>query len=436
MYTHNNIPTMSATYRPRVRAAAKPRARKAAPRARAPARRARAPAQDSIAQSVGSSAGQALGSFIGGPAGGALGKVLGKGAGSLFKRITGYGDYKVKYNTIANGDQVPMLSNSGNARSVMISHREYIADVISSSTAGAFNISTYAIQPALLSSFPWLGNVAESFEQYRIHGMVYEFKTMSADALNSTNTALGQVIMATQYDVNADAFVNKQQMENYEFGMSCKPSVSMMHPIECAPGDTPVQVLYTRSGDASGDYRLYDWGNFSIATNGCQGTSVNLGELWVTYQIEFLKPRLSGSVDLHDHWQLAGDVTSAAPFGTGQTYMDGSDLGAVLDNKAGTITFPRGYTGNVMIVHTTVGAGTALNNATWTPSGGASDLKVLRGDTYSYFGTGGATATQSVQGQYFSLVNGGVITISGGTYNSTCTSADLVIVSIPANFLT
>lgn len=55
---------------------------------------------------------------------------------------------------------------------------------------------------------------------------------MSADALNSVNTALGQVIMATDYNAANPPFGQKSEMENYEFGQSCKPSESQIHPIE------------------------------------------------------------------------------------------------------------------------------------------------------------------------------------------------------------
>lgn len=122
--------------------------------------------------------------------------------------------------------------------------------------------------------------------------MVFEFRSMSADALNSTNTALGSVIMATDYDSSDALFQNKAQMENTEYGVSCKPSSCMIHAIECARSQTPVNEQYVRfaANPAGTDIRLYDLGRFSVATTGMQGTSVNLGELWVSYDVELLKP--------------------------------------------------------------------------------------------------------------------------------------------------
>ena len=63
-------------------------------------------------------------------------------------------------------------------------------------SADVFKIDSYLINAANPKTFPWLSQIAANYEQYDIEGMVF-----SADALNSTKTALGTVMMATQYDV-------------------------------------------------------------------------------------------------------------------------------------------------------------------------------------------------------------------------------------------
>lgn len=242
--------------------------------------------------------GTALGSFLGGPAGGAMGNFVGRGAGALLSKIFGHGDYQVsnvqgiKENSlvVANAANIPEFGTGRVA--VKFRHREFLGDVISSATVGEFKIDSYSINPGVSRSFPWLSQVVgSSFQQHRINGLTYEFRSMSSDALNSTNTALGSVIMATDYDSPDAVFASKQQMENTEYGVSCKPSVNMMHAIECARGQTPVSELYIRAYDnpPNTDLRLYDLGRFSIATVGCQGANVNLGELWATYDIDAFK---------------------------------------------------------------------------------------------------------------------------------------------------
>lgn len=238
-----------------------------------------------------------IGSFLPIPGGSAIGS----GVGHLIKSLTGFGDYKIQENSlIPEANDPPTIDNTASGKVAIIKHREYISDVISSGTAGAFKVDSYFINPGQVASMPWLSGIAANYEHYQIRGMVFEFKTMSADALNSTNTALGQVIMATNYNAALANFPDKYSMENYEFASSTKPSCSMFHPIECKRSESVLGDLYVRPGSvpAGQDQRLYDFGNFQIASNGLQGTNVNLGELWVTYEIALYKPKL---------WTAAGN---------------------------------------------------------------------------------------------------------------------------------
>lgn len=282
-------------------------------------------------RSGGSTLGGMLGTALGGPAGGALGGMLGRGAGAMFSKLLGHGDYGVT-NAASLSKNSIVLSNSANIPqfgtgkvACNFRHREFLGDVISSGTVGAFQIETYPINPGLSKTFPWLsGVVGSKFQQYRINGCAFEFRSMSADALNSTNTALGSVIMSTDYDSADTDFASKQEMENTENGVSCKPSTDMLHGIECERSQTPVSELYVRAFDVpSGkDIRFYDLGKFSIATVGCQGTNVNLGELWCTYDIDCFKAieQVPGYLIPFSQYSLTAQ-SATAPLGTSRTQL-------------------------------------------------------------------------------------------------------------------
>nr|QKV51255.1 putative capsid protein [Crucivirus sp.] len=292
---------------PRV-AAAKPKKKKAAPRAKASVRghgdygispSMRYGSTYSNPGPVGK-AGRYLGGLAGKAVAGPVGQFLGEHVGGLahyIGKIFGSGDYVasagVKVNSIVNPSYQPqaLAFNSGKTQ-VRIRHREFLGDVLSASVANTFQIKSYSLNPGLGTTFPWLAQVCgATFQQYRINGMVFEFRSMSADALNSTNTALGSVIMATDYDSADAAFNSKQQMENTEFGVSCKPSSNMIHAIECARSATSITEQYIRAfaNPPNTDIRVYDLGKFYIATSGFQGTNVNCGELWVSYDITLIK---------------------------------------------------------------------------------------------------------------------------------------------------
>lgn len=221
--------------------------------------------------------------------------VMGNAAIGMLGKISGMGDYTVKSNSIATSaesiaGEVPHFGKADN--STRVRHREFIADIKVPATPADFNLSSYVINPSNKDLFPWLSNFAENYQQYKVHGMVIYFKSTTSDY--SAAGALGKIAMATNYNVRDSAYTNMQELENSEFAVSGKPSTSRLHPIECAPNNGVPLVKWVRDlqYDASGgDDRLYDVGKFQFATQGLPGTANTvIGELWVTYDIEFYKP--------------------------------------------------------------------------------------------------------------------------------------------------
>lgn len=170
---------------------------------------------------------------------------------------------------------------------------------------------------------------------------------MSAEATNSSNIALGSVTMCTRYNVLDPNFRSKAEMEGASYCMSCKPSCDMMiHPIECDLSMTPQDILYTRSGviPSGADPRLYDLCNFQIATSGFQGASVDIGELWVTYEFAFFKFRLWAALGYTtDFYDAISTVppTSLNPLGVPLTLSSRNtiELPSITAGGASTFTF-------------------------------------------------------------------------------------------------
>jgi len=265
------------------------------------------------------------------------------GKGRYNKRLRGLGAYGER--DVAPGalvQEVPTISNPGGRDGcVTIRHKEYVMDVVSAASNGTspFNIvATLPINPGLPSTFPWLSTLADSFTEYQLSGLVFYFKSTSG-AL-STTQALGEVIMAANYNVLAPVFTTKAQMLNEVFSTSKVPSEDAIMPIECEPGQTPISQMYVRSGavPTGQDARFYDWGSFTIATQGQTNGNANvtLGELWVSYQVDFFKPQLpaqvtgGGGANLMAHYNLATSWSGGTPFGTNHV--------PVFDNIGGTVS--------------------------------------------------------------------------------------------------
>ena len=161
------------------------------------------------------------------------------------------------------------------------------------------------------------------FEEWLPRGICVEFKSMSSDNPNTAVPALGTVVIATQYNSSNPDFVNKSQMENYEFATSCKPSRSMLHCVETARSQTIQDEFYTRTGPlgANQDIKFYDLGKTQVSVVGAP-TAANgsiIGELWITYEIELRKPKIpTDPVVQTGHIIMPGDASAndSAPFGS------------------------------------------------------------------------------------------------------------------------
>lgn len=229
-----------------------------------------------------------VGGMVGGYFGGATGADIGSTAGKLISRITGFGDYRVSKNSISMGNSVP--SFRGQNQGVRMCHSEFLTNITGSV---GFSIQSFAINPGLLRTFPWLSMVAKNYEDYEMHGLVFMYRPTSGTAISSSSSALGVVVMSTQYDATDPPFFNKQQMESYEFASSVAPFKECIHPVECARRANVMDNLFLRSGPppAGTDIRFCDMGNFQIATEGMQ-SAYTVGELWVSYDVSFSKPRI------------------------------------------------------------------------------------------------------------------------------------------------
>lgn len=274
--------------------------------------------------------GKAAGKIFGLPGMQGFGKWLGSGIGSIF----GSGDYTMVgqqpgYNILTNDRQIPKFAGE---RTNMVCHREFIGDI---SGTTAFTNNAFDINPANTTLFPWLSTIAGGYQQYRFHGLVFEFRPLITDFV--TSGAPGVVVFATNYNAGEPDFQNKVQMENSEYAVSVKPTINLMHAIECDPQETTLSRLYVGVPPAGADPRMYNLGKTQFATQG--NPNQLLGELWVSYAVEFLKPKLSEEVggDVKSvHIERATYTAASSPLGLVQTSYEG-DLRVVVSGTSITI---------------------------------------------------------------------------------------------------
>jgi hypothetical protein len=275
---------------------------------------------DALMKRIPKGTARAAGARVGMAAGGMPGAAMGSAIGQGIAAITGYGDYKVRTNSLnvvgTSVDTVPRFVNNDHA--VRMTHREFVTDLVVPENPTDFHNDTYDINPSNIRLFPWLSRMATQYQQYRVHGMVVEYKSMSSDY--AASGPLGTVMIASNYNVNDLPYPTKVALENSEFAVSSKPSRSIIHAIECDPNLGATNRYYyvrdlTASGTELSDNRLYDLAKIQVATSGLPGTAgATMGEIWVSYDIEFTKPVLSaGSVGLVSAYAAVSAPTLGSP---------------------------------------------------------------------------------------------------------------------------
>ena len=260
---------------------------------------------------LGQAVGGSLGSSVGfGAAGSKLGNLFGQGIAS----VAGFGEYKVIANSLVHkideGVQIPAFGNVSAA--TIVCHRSYVQDIVTPTSPTAFDVTSFRINPANGSLFPWLATVANSYEQYQILGCIFQFKSLSSESASSL--ALGSITMATKYEADDGEYVTKNAMENSQYCVSGRPSQDLVHILECDPSVMSDPIKYNlQSGvyPTGRDPRMYDVGSFQIATSGLPSIAGEvLGELWVTYEVALYRPLLN-TLHAMDKFTIAS--TAASP---------------------------------------------------------------------------------------------------------------------------
>jgi len=214
----------------------------------------------------------------------------------------------------------PMI-NMG--RGFNVRHSEFLDSIpgsVAYSTTGENQI--YEINAGLIGSFPWLGTMGGLFETYKFNKL--HFRIVSSSGTQQK----GNYYMATQVDVEDAEFTGVEDLMGYRGAMTANIWKSAGHNCLIA-GAKP---LYIRVGDVPDgtDARLYDYGRFTIATEGCADASI-IGKLYVDYDVTLYTPKvtLAGALNFWRSWTWPGTLVTVNTFinnlfGSGSTVIGGT----------------------------------------------------------------------------------------------------------------
>jgi len=220
-----------------------------------------------------------------------LNKVSGSGAYAIGGTPTSNSLFKQKpTGEMASGNalSIPKMHTDGN--SIRVSHREYVMDILAPDNGQEFNPMVFTVNPGDSTIFPWLSNLAQLFEQYKFHGLVFEF--VSTTSPYNQTPAMGYVMFAAQYNVLQAPFQSPIELENSTDSIMARPDHCLMYGVECATQS--YNYYYVRNNrNIVIDPATYDFVDITLATKGLPSSYTPgsvLGQLWISFDIELVQP--------------------------------------------------------------------------------------------------------------------------------------------------
>lgn len=163
-----------------------------------------------------------------------------------------------------------------------VKHRELIATIGGS---GFYQSFVNSINPGMFDSFPWLANMAQSFDQYRIKYMDIEYVP------DAGTTTSGTFFMAFNYDPddsNTIYFNNEETLASYPGAVQnpvIKYGKMVLKPVLFEWGKKGWYFIRSGPVPTGESLRLYDAATLYTATNADVKNS--LGRVYVNYTIQF-----------------------------------------------------------------------------------------------------------------------------------------------------
>lgn len=214
------------------------------------------------------------------------------------------------YATSQRTGQAQIFRNSVN--SCRIIHRELIANVTGTV---AFTVAqTFACNPGMAATFPWLSNEAAGWERYRFNKLCFKYFTRTGSNIP------GSVMLSPDYDAADAAPVAEQIASSAQDTVEDAPWKDIVCELKVSEmfDDQPHKTIRSGTLAANQDIKTYDAANLNLCT--VDGTAVAWGKLWVEYDVTLVTPQVpSGGFQAEGSLLGTGAMAAATPFGTTPT---------------------------------------------------------------------------------------------------------------------
>jgi len=201
------------------------------------------------------------------------------------------------YNSVfdSSEDVVPVFAQgSADLGGIVLTHKEYIGDVYANDVGVNFSVQSYSLNPGLTSTFPWLSQIANNYEEYEIIQCAFTYKPTCSD--NQETAGLGTVCAVTIYDVNDPDYTNKRDVLTGAGANAVVITGSLVHGVECDDEqNSGSSQKYVRNGPVVGtSLKDYDAAKVNFCVVGTAPSIANqtIGELWISYTVMLRKMKM------------------------------------------------------------------------------------------------------------------------------------------------
>jgi len=306
-----------------------------------------------------------------------------------------------------------------------IVHRELIAN---STGSVLFAVQqTFAVNPGLAATFPWLSTQALNWQTYRFNRLC--FRTYARCA----NTTPGSQMLVPDYDASAAAPASEQIASSYEDTQENVPWEDLV--CELRPSAMfsmgPRKFIRTAALASNQDIKTFDAGNVFLCA--VDGTAVAWSKVWVEYDVTLTTPQVQPGgtiVTSNLHVQSATAPTTTSPWGATTTTVATANSPVNLPIAGGnSLIFNKA--GRYLVVYNAVAATSVTSATGFAVSNGAVMVAT--------YGTAGVTVVNSGGTQYSTscLVDINLNAANQGLSLSTVvivagTSAELFVIQVPS----
>jgi len=199
-------------------------------------------------------------------------------------------------------------------KSFVVRHRECIAPVFGSATA-SYAVASYALNPGMGTTFPWLSGIATRFESYKYNQLRFEYVPQSSTA------STGYVDIVPDFDPSDAAPLNHMNASSYSGMVSVSTWAGVGVDVVRANLTNFAKSRFVRTGALMPnlDLKTYDTGNLFVCT-ASQGSTNQIGWLYATYTVVFTIPQIDsggeqsgeGMLELHSASGVTSNIVAAS----------------------------------------------------------------------------------------------------------------------------